>query len=471
MRIPLSSLDNGHPVGETAGINQNLDRRIISKTFGVVGKGITNVGEVRRCVADYAEKELFRGVPVEKPPRLSNRRYHPTKADLRNHISRAIAAQKYCKDDQESLRKKIEEWKEKSPSTKFFFRPHKAKENKDGDETKGSEENQPQQNFLFVHQEEWQQRLLQRYGSELVFMDVTYKTTKYAIPLFFICVRTNVDYKVAAEFMTQYEDQWSISEALVISKSWNPLWQPNYFMVDFSTVEIGPIEEQFPGAIAYICDFRRLQAWQRWAIEEETYVILTHTVIQPQLREYGIRSSSSTALNISQSFNVFRKDRSTPAGGVLAYVHSSIPTICLENLEVSNKEVLRLLHTPPRIPRPFSCIIMADLYFPPGKTCAEEKELIDHVTERLDNFLIERPSVDIIITGDFNHLNLRQLCHRFSLCKLVKMPTRGQNSILHKFLSNMGELYRETQFLPPLSRSDHQCILFSPLKRRHGKAI
>ena len=105
-------------------------------------------------------------------------------------------------------------------------------------------------------------RLLQRYSSELLFLVATYKTTKYAIPLFFVCVRTNVDYQVVAEFMTQYEDQQSISEALSILKSWNSLWKPKYFMVDFSTVEIGAIEEQFPEATAYICDFHRLQAWQ-----------------------------------------------------------------------------------------------------------------------------------------------------------------------------------------------------------------
>ena len=39
-----------------------------------------------------------------------------------------------------------------------------------------------EKNFLFVHQETWQQRLLRRYGDELVLMDATYKTTKYAIP-------------------------------------------------------------------------------------------------------------------------------------------------------------------------------------------------------------------------------------------------------------------------------------------------
>jgi len=224
---------------------------------------VTNIGEVKRSIADSVEKELFRGVPVDKRPRLSNRRYHPTKRDLRNHVSRAIAAQKYSKDDQESSGRKIEEWQENSPSSRFFFRPHHAKQTEEAQDKK-AEEDQPQQKFLFIHQEEWQQRLSQRYGSELVFMDATYKTTKYAIPLFFVYVRTNVDYKVVAEFMTQYEDQQSISEALSILKSWNPLWQPIYFMVDFSTVEIGAIEEQFPGATAYICDFHRLQAWQRW---------------------------------------------------------------------------------------------------------------------------------------------------------------------------------------------------------------
>ena len=97
--------------------------------------------------------------------------------------------------------------------------------------------------------------------------------------------------------------------------------------------------------------------------------------------------------------------------------------------------------------------------------------MIDYITECLDNLLIERPSAGNIITGDFNHLNSRQLCQRFSRRKLVKMSARAQN-ILDRFLSNVVELYREAQLLPPLGRADHQCILFSPLnQRRHGKAI
>jgi len=107
--------------------------------------------------------------------------------------------------------------------------------------------------------------LLMRYGKDLVFMDATYKTTKYAVPLFFLCVHTNVGYKVVAEFMTQAEDEMSISEAISILKLWNPEWRPNYAMIDYSTAEIGALEQQFPGINVYIGDFHHTQAMQRWA--------------------------------------------------------------------------------------------------------------------------------------------------------------------------------------------------------------
>ena len=43
-------------------------------------------------------------------------------------------------------------------------------------------------------------------------------------------------------------------------------------------------------------------------------------------------SVPSTAISIGQSFNVFRQDRLTPGGSVLAYVLSSIPAIRIENI-------------------------------------------------------------------------------------------------------------------------------------------
>ena len=88
-----------------------------------------------------------------------------------------------------------------------------------------------------MHQENWQQQLLQKYENVIAMIDATYKTTRYDLALFFICVRTNVGYMVIAEFIVQSETSELISEALNILKSWNPGWHPTYFMSDYSEAE------------------------------------------------------------------------------------------------------------------------------------------------------------------------------------------------------------------------------------------
>ena len=95
-------------------------------------------------------------------------------------------------------------------------------------------------------------------------MDATYKTTRYDLPLFFISVRTNAGYCVVAEFIVQSESATHIQEALSLLISWNPKWNPSYFMTDYSEAEIGALENCFPSATVYLCDFHREQAWERW---------------------------------------------------------------------------------------------------------------------------------------------------------------------------------------------------------------
>ena len=45
-----------------------------------------------------------------------------------------------------------------------------------------------EQTLLVVHQEMWQGELLQKYGNTITLMDATYKTTRYDLAPFFICV-------------------------------------------------------------------------------------------------------------------------------------------------------------------------------------------------------------------------------------------------------------------------------------------
>ncbi|RXN13935.1 calcium-responsive transcription factor-like protein [Labeo rohita] len=70
-----------------------------------------------------------------------------------------------------------------------------------------------QETFLFIHQNAQQQELLKRYG-DMVLLDATYRTTKYALPLFLLVVRTNVGYKPIAKFICENETTAAITEAL-----------------------------------------------------------------------------------------------------------------------------------------------------------------------------------------------------------------------------------------------------------------
>ena len=123
------------------------------------------------------------------------------------------------------------------------------------------------QTLLYVHQEKWQQHLLRRYGNTIVLMDATYKTTKYKLPMFFITVKTNVGYTAVAGFVVQSETSEQITEAIKVIASWNPEWNPPYFMTDFSDAEIIAIKSVFSQCKVYLCDFHREQCWERWIKE------------------------------------------------------------------------------------------------------------------------------------------------------------------------------------------------------------
>nr|XP_047146875.1 uncharacterized protein LOC124819377 [Hydra vulgaris] len=130
------------------------------------------------------------------------------------------------------------------------------------------EDNDPQlkDSLLFVYQDKWQKRLLLRYGTELLFLDATYRTTRYALPLFFLVVKTNTDYQDVAIFVCESETTEAITEALTCIKQWNPSFQPKFVLTDYSNEEINSIEYVFSGCSVLICDFHREQAWERWLL-------------------------------------------------------------------------------------------------------------------------------------------------------------------------------------------------------------
>ena len=73
------------------------------------------------------------------------------------------------------------------------------------------------------------------------------ETTRYALSLFFLVVKTNVDYQVVAAFSIEGEIIENIIAALAVIKGWNPDFNPLCAMVDYSTEEINELEALYPG--------------------------------------------------------------------------------------------------------------------------------------------------------------------------------------------------------------------------------
>ena len=116
---------------------------------------------------------------------------------------------------------KIKEWRESEQDDLIEFRPYVRPEPFDESHGADVDEEHEQEEaddvrvddgtnagLLFVHQAKRQRRLTS------CLLDATYRTTKYSLPLYFLVVNTNVDYRVVASFVTQSETTDAIKEAL-----------------------------------------------------------------------------------------------------------------------------------------------------------------------------------------------------------------------------------------------------------------
>ena len=255
---------------------QEVDSRIIKKIEQLTRRGITNVREVKVHLEEFVDSEIV--ASLTQHPSKRDRRFRPTLMDIRNCIQRTLIKERYDKLDQVNLEKTINGWGEEKGS--FFLRTSEGHSNNtvsssytDSDDdyvnndglemTNGTET--INKGFLYVHQNIHQKRLLNKYGNDMFLIDATYKTTKYALPLFQIAVKTNVNYQVVATFITENERKSSIKEALSIIQKWNPNWSPRIVMTDFCESEINACRETFHGELlVYLCDFHVHQAWDRW---------------------------------------------------------------------------------------------------------------------------------------------------------------------------------------------------------------
>ena len=275
--LPSEGAHSGHPIGRSskAIFSQKLHPKVTAKITEMVQSGITETAEVKRSLKYYVDRIL--SDQLGHKPATHDRAFYPLNSDIRNHICMAKKALDLSKFDQKNLELKIDEWKKTQPDSQYYFRPYQEAEKSAVDlldncssadvSVNTKECLQLEKPILYVHQDPWQQDLILRYGNLLTLMDATYKTTKYSVPLFFLCVKTNVSYTVVGEFIIQSEDSDNIFEALSVISSWNPDWKPQFFLTDYSEAEMAAVAKLFPSTQLYLCDFHREQAWERWVKE------------------------------------------------------------------------------------------------------------------------------------------------------------------------------------------------------------
>ena len=128
----------------------------------------------------------------------------------------------HSKIDEVNVFKMIDLWKQDALADFIYFQPKTSSsdieyaDTEDDDNIlyhvpRGNED--VKNNLLFIHMTVVQKLLLQHYDY-LVLMDATYRTCRLMLPLFFLTMKTNVNYSPVASFIVHNEDAKSISEAL-----------------------------------------------------------------------------------------------------------------------------------------------------------------------------------------------------------------------------------------------------------------
>ena len=260
--LPIESVHTHRLIGTTRHMNEQIKEKIHEFVTG----NITNARLIKRLMQKYVQSLCATDLVQ---PHITDRAYYPLEKDIANCVHSFISAGKYSHLDQLQLEKIINEWisnnstKPPEERIKVYFRKSCVEPNSDisssvdmvehvtnnvsekvsvaitgnfadfesddsDHEDADSTMQIPGTTFLFVYQETWQQKLLLKYGNILSLLDATYKTTKYALPLFLLCVQTNCGYVPVAQFIIEQESALHIGEALKIISSWNTAWNPPY---------------------------------------------------------------------------------------------------------------------------------------------------------------------------------------------------------------------------------------------------
>ena len=72
--------------------------------------------------------------------------------------------------------------------------------------------------------------------------------------------------------------------------------------------------------------------------------------------------------------------------------------------------------------------------------------------------------------GDFNDLDVKEICDINKLKQVVNVPTRKDATLDLILTNNDNEFYKEPLTLPSIHNSDHLCVLYEPTTNQRKKS-
>ena len=163
------------------------------------------------------------------------------------------------------------------------------------------------------------------------------------------------------------------------------------------------------------------------------------------------------------NYNLFSKHREEKGGGGVAiYVKEDVPASHIDSIIVpSELECLWVKIRPKKPPRSISAIAVCAI----TTNSPLQPLLMEHLLSSVDHLRSKHPDIGILITGDFNRMNMFQLINGNNLSQNVDFPTRGKATLdLMLTSGNLRECYAKPYPLSLHLASVTILVLFGSLK-------
>ena len=202
-------------------------------------------------------------------------------------------------------------------------------------------------------------------------------------------------------------------------------------------------------------------------VDELQYVLQHNNVDIAVITESWLKAEQEETCQLPEykSYNKNRQEKD--GGGVSVLIKNDIPSSVIQ-VDTSNLEIIWISTRPVWLPRTISTIIIAAVYFPPKATADTRDRLTKHIVTTAQMLQSKYTNPAFAIMGDLNQYPVTEVTKALNLKQVVKIPTRGKNT-LDKILTNMHKLYMAPTSLPPLGNSDHISVLWEPCTQQLEK--